>query len=86
MKKYKFDRLMELNPTIYTTIVNSLGQKVKLAEHPLNGDMDAVIAIFEEDRLAFDTGFFDTDDMEEEDGDYVPHLIEGNLVFGWELK
>ena len=85
MVSYKFNKLMELAPTIYEEIVNSMGQKVQLAEHPLYGDEVAVIVIFPEHKKAFSSDFFDTDDMLDPEGDYVPHLVDDKLVYTYEL-
>lgn len=81
-KKYNYDKLMGLYPTVLGDMVNSDGQKVLFLEHPLRGDEAPVIVQFPEYRLAFDSEFWDTDDMEEVGGCYEPSVLDGKLYHG----
>ncbi len=70
MKKYNFEKFMELDPTEYDRYVNQLGQTVINYEHPTRGDEAAVIGCIDEN--VFDTDFFDTDDFfEGSDYNYI---------------
>jgi len=80
--KYKYDNLQELNPTSYGKITNSLGQEVEFVEHPHLGDSSPVICVCHELQLAFDSDFFETDDMEAEHGEYEPTFVDGKLHIG----
>lgn len=78
MKTLNYQRLTNLNPTIYTTIVNQLGQSIDLVEHPIEGDVYPVIAIYHKEKVAVITDFFDTEDMEQI-GDYTPVYMHGEM-------
>lgn len=80
MLSYK--KLMALNPTVYTTITNSIGQEIKLVEHPLRGDEAQIIAVSDYHQLAQYTGFYDTADMLDESKEYEPSFIDGKLYIG----
>ncbi len=75
-----YNNLKDYNPTVYTTITNSLNQTIKLVEHPILGDHTEVIAMCDELKLADYTGFFDTEDMT--DSEYHPKFINGKLIIG----
>ena len=77
-----YKKLMEHEPTIYATMVNSLGQKIDLVEHPLRGDESAVIAVCHELQIASYTDFYDLDDMLAEHKEYEPLFINGNFQHG----
>jgi len=77
-----YKKLMEHNPSIYETITNSKGQTINLAEHPIHGDMSDVIVICHELQLAEHSGFFDTEDMTSDHGEYEPSFIDGSLYIG----
>lgn len=80
--KYKYQKLMAENPTIYAVFTNSKGQEIKLAEHPRLGDESFVIVICDELKLAQDSTFFETDDMMREDKAYEPSFVDGKLFLG----
>lgn len=80
--KLNYAKLMEHNPTIYDTMVNSLGQTIELVEHPLKGDSTFVLAICHELKLASYTDFFETDDMLEDHREYEPLFIDNQLQHG----
>lgn len=77
-----YKKLMEHEPTIYTTIINSLGQRIDLVEHPLKGDESVVIAVCHELQIASYTDFYDLDDMLAEHKEYEPLFINGNFQHG----
>jgi len=73
---------MAHNPTSYGTIVNSVGQTIEFFEHPTRGDESFVICACHELELAENSTFFDTEDMEDLDSDYVPNFLDGKLYIG----
>ena len=79
---YIYDKLMAQNPTSYGTMTNSQGQEIEFFEHPFEGDMAPVICACHELKLAADSDFFETDDMEETGGAYEPNFIDGELFMG----
>ncbi len=87
MTTLNYNRLMALKPTVYAKITNTLGQSFDLVEHPIKGDEYPVIILYHEEKIAADSGFYDTDDMMQPAPytDYVPYYIYGELHFGFEL-
>lgn len=75
-------KLTALNPTVYATMINSLGQTIKLVEHPTKGDETEIIAICDELKLASYTDFYDLDDMLAEHKEYEPLFINGEFQHG----
>ena len=73
---------MKHNPTSFGTMTNSKGQEIEFFEHPIEGDMSFVICACHELEKAADSTFFETDDMEEEHGEYEPSFIDGKLHIG----
>ena len=63
-------------------MVNSFGQTIEFFEHPLKGDEAEVLCVCHELELADYSGFFDTEDMEAEHGEYEPSFDNGILVIG----
>ena len=82
--RLSYKKLMENEPTIYTTLVNSLGQKIDLVEHPFRGDESAVIAVCHELQIASHTDFYDLEDMLSEHREYEHLFINGTLQHGLE--
>jgi hypothetical protein len=80
--KINYTKLVALQPTIYCTMVNSLGQTIELVEHPIYGDEREVVAVCHELKLAAYTGFFETNDMTDESGEYQPAFIDNDLYIG----
>lgn len=68
----------------YDRLTNSLGQEVALVEHPTRGDSHVVIAMFLKEEVAFDTDFFETDDMMADHKEYEPLLIDGQIKYGFQ--
>ena len=69
--------------------INDMGQQMLFFEHPMEGDMANVIVAFPEFKVAFNSDFFDLEDMTatyhdigmfldepNEDMDYVPYLFD----------
>lgn len=79
-----YQRIMALKPTVYCTITNSLGQSFDLIEHPTKGDEYTVIIMYHDEKLAIDSEFWDTEDMEHTE-DYMPYYIYGEIHLGYEL-
>ena len=84
MTGVSYNKLVNLKPTIYDTIINQLGQEIVLVEHPTKGDEAEVIAIFHKEKVAAYTGFFDTEDFFT-DSDYNPCVENGKFVCHFEL-
>jgi len=77
-----YEKLMKHDPTVYETIVNSKGQSIVLVEHPTKGDEEQVICVCHELKLADYSGFYDTEDMTQEDSDYQPNFQDNQLYIG----
>ena len=81
LEKY-YQELMQSDPTSYGKMTNSKNQVIEFYEHPEYGDEHEVICICHELKLACDSTFFETDDMESGDGDYEPSFIDGVFYIG----
>lgn len=77
-----YSKLMAHNPSVYGKMVNSLGQTIEFVEHPLRGDEAEVICVCHELQLAEYSGFYDTEDMTAEHGEYEPAFIDGVFHIG----
>ncbi len=75
---------MAHRPTKIGEGYNQRKQAVTYYEHPINGDMDFIIAVFNKEKVAVLTDFFDTEDFYP-DSDYNPILLEdGSVVCAFE--
>lgn len=83
-EKY-FHKLMDHNLTLYDEMTNEMGQRVEFYEHPIYGDEHPVIIVFPDERVAFTSDFYETDDMMDEQGDYRPFFYHSTLYYGYEL-
>jgi hypothetical protein len=86
MDKLNYDKLMSKNPTKYDEITNHLGQLIEFFEHPTKGDEYPVIAVYRAEKIAVCTDFFDTDDMQDVDSDYIPCYVDGEMLCKFELN
>jgi len=77
-----YKKLMSHNPTSFGSIINKVGQEITFYEHPLRGDEAPVIIVCHELQLAESSDFMETDDMANEDGEYQPSFIDGELYIG----
>ena len=78
-----YTQLMSLNPTSYGRMMNDKGQLIEFYEHPIHGEDAPILCACHELNLAACSGFYDTDDMEAEHGEYQPSFNEhGILVIG----
>lgn len=77
-----YEKLMNLNPTSYGKMTNSIGQEIEFFEHPLRGDEVEVICVCHDLKLAQYSTFFETDDMEASHGAYEPSFVNGILLIG----
>ena len=77
-----FKKLMAYEPTVYDTMINSIGQKVEFMEHPTQGDMAEVIVAFPDLKLAFYSGFFECDDMMASHKEYEPSVVDNEFYMG----
>ena len=85
MKKLNYEKLMACNPFEIDEIINARDQKVTFIEHPSGGDLSQVIAVFKGLKLAFETDFFETDDMMASHGEYTPAYMHGECKSQWEF-
>ena len=77
-----YNKLIKANPTVFDTLVNSLGQTIKLVEHPTKGDEAEVICMCDDLKLAAYSGFFETADMMADHKEYEPSFRGGQLWIG----
>lgn len=78
-----YSKLMSHNPTSFGVMMNDKGQKIEFFEHPILGDESDIICACHELQLADYSGFWDTDDMTAEHGEYQPWFNEdGQLHMG----
>ena len=95
-KLYTF--LYENNATCLGNHRNDLGQMIEFYEHPIFGDGADILAVFPDEKVAFGTGMYDLEDMtmtyhsigmfldkKDEDSDYVPRLVDGEMLLKYEL-
>lgn len=80
--RLNYSKLIASNPWVYLTFTNSLGQEIKLVEHPVLGDEYPVIAVSDYHQLAFATDFYETGDINEVGGEYEVGFIDGELFHG----
>ena len=77
-----YQKLINLDPTVYGSFVNSLGQNIIFVEHPLKGDEVPVICLCHELKLASYSDFFETDDMIADHREYEPIFIDEQFQHG----
>lgn len=77
-----YNKLINLNPTVYCAFTNSKGQFIELVEHPLKGDEHPVIVLCRSLQLAETSDFWEIDDMIAEHGEYEPYFFNGELRYG----
>lgn len=77
-----YDKLINLKPTEYGKMTNSLNQEITFYEHPHYGEDSFVIAVCHELKLASNTEFFELDDMIAEHKEYEPLFINGKFQHG----
>jgi hypothetical protein len=80
MLNYK--KLIDLNPTVYIEFVNSIGQTIKVVEHPLKGDESPVIIVCDELQLSDYSDFYETGEINEVGGEYEVGFVDGQLRHG----
>jgi hypothetical protein len=71
-----FEKLMSLNPYLIDRMINSKGQEIHFLEHPTRGDEEQVICACPALGVAAYSGFYETDDMLAEHGEYEPWFDE----------
>jgi hypothetical protein len=77
-----YEKLTTLNPFIYTTFTNSIGQEIKIVEHPIYGDERPVIVVCDDLKLADYSDFYETGEIDEVGGEYEVGFVDGKLVHG----
>ena len=80
---FNYTKLIAYNPTVIAEFVNSIGQEIKIVEHPTLGDDYPLIAICDDLKLADGTDFMETEEITEIEGDYEVMFIEGHLRYGF---
>lgn len=85
----RFRLLTEYKADCLGSHVNDMGQHMLFFEHPLEGEMGEIVVAFPEFKVAYNSGFYDLEDMTstyhsigmfttepDEDMDYVPYLFD----------
>jgi hypothetical protein len=80
--KFLYKKISDLNSTKVDELVNSFGQLIELHEHPLKGDEAQLIAVSNELGMAWDSGFWDSDDLKADHREYEPSFIDGCYLIG----
>jgi len=83
-EKY-YAALRKHNAFVIAEKVNSIGQQFQVLEHPTKGDEAPVIVMFPRHEVAFDSDFFEADDLIAGE-DYEPHFVDGKLLHRYELS
>ena len=76
---FNYTKLIAYNPTVIAEFVNSIGQTIKLVEHPTDYPL---IGICDELKLADGTDFINVDKLTKINGEYEVMFIEGHLRYG----
>jgi len=85
--KNYYEFLTNNNAFTYGKMMNEENQQVAFMEHPFHGDEHEVIVAFPDLGIAFDSGFFDCDDMRNPDSAaYRPFFVDGQFMLGFELE
>lgn len=79
-----YNKLTDLKPTVYDTLINQRGQSIELVEHPTRGDEYPIIAIYHKEKIAVTTDFYDTEDFYE-GSEYNPVYQHGAMHNAYEL-
>ncbi len=77
-----YDKLIALNPTVYSKFTNSLGQEIEFVEHPTKGEDYPVICVCHALKLAACSDFYETTDMLADHKEYEPKFIDGQFWIG----
>ncbi len=77
-----YNKLTAMNPYIFIEFQNSIGQKIKIVEHPILGDESPMIAVCEELQIAAKTDFFEIGEIDQFGGEYEGGFVDGKLVHG----
>jgi hypothetical protein len=90
LQKLNFTKLQSLSPTILSQFKNKRGQEIQLIEHPIYGEEHPVIIMFLDYKVAFNSEFWDTEDIYKT-SDYEPFLKkdkngEFQCLFAYELR
>lgn len=86
MRKLNYTKLMSHNPSKIDSMVNNYQQKVTFYENPIHGEESPVIAVWHDKQQAFETDFYETDDMMSEDyDDYQPIFTGDDCVCFFDL-
>ena len=80
--KLNYAKLIALEPTIYGSMKNSIGQLIEFVEHPTRGEDSPVLCICHELQIAAVSDFYELDDMTAEHGEYEPIFIDGVFYHG----
>lgn len=83
-----FKRLLDEKALMLESMTNELQQCVEFYEHPTMGDMHPVIVCFPDYELAFESDFYDLDDMmSDHTYEYRPFLNgESLMMYGYEIS
>ena len=87
MTKLDYNKLMSHRPYKLGHMINREGQLVTFYEHPTEGDLAPVIAVWHEGQQAYLTDAYDIDDMTNEDfSDYQPIFANGTCTYFFDLR
>jgi len=82
-----FKMLIDDKAYMLSSMVNEMQQSVEFYEHPIIGDEHPIIVSFPDYGLAFDSDFYDLDDMMSDSTyEYRPFLNGQDLMYGYEIK
>jgi hypothetical protein len=83
-----FKRLLDEKALMLESMANEMQQRVEFYEHPTMGDMAPVIVCFPDYELAFESDFYDLDDMmSDRTYEYRPFLNgESLMMYGYEIS
>ena len=97
--KDAFEFLKNHNATCLGNHRNDLGQVMEFYEHPIYGDESPIYVLFPNYEVAFNSGYFDLEDMtatyhsigmflneKDEDMGYVPRFLDGKMIFKFEVE
>jgi hypothetical protein len=80
-----YSYLMSEGAFVLCRFTNDAAQEVILVEHPIYGDDAGILVMFPKYAVAFETDFFDIDDLAESK-EYQPLYIDEDLKFAYEVN
>jgi len=84
MQKLNYSKLMADKPTVIATFKNRIGQEFEFVEHPIRGDAYPIIIVSHNQKIAVCSDFFEVGDMIQDEIDYHPVYIGGEIKMGYD--